>query len=531
MLEANDLHIRIGPRLLLDRASFLVGETDKVGLVGVNGAGKTTLMRVLGDAAPASVTTSGTVRVRGSISYLPQVRFLAEAERHLTALEYVSGARKLDEASRVMADTLARVEADPSIRNVQRFSDAEEAFRDAGGYAAEAEIHRIVAGVGLPAERLDRPLATLSGGERRRVELARTLFAGADTLLLDEPSNHLDADAKAWLMGFLRGYRGAVVVVSHDLHLLDTAITRVLHLERGDLDSYKGTYSEYLVAREADAVRLDRVARGQAAEIDRLKRLADSMRHSTQTRARKAKSLDTRVERLERDQIQVQGPARRVRFRLPEPPHAGNRILRASDLRKAFDRELFEDVSLDVGKGERLLVIGLNGAGKTTLLRILAGRLEPDAGEVGLGTGVRVGYYAQEHEDLTPGKTALEHLRGGALTGEQEMRSLLGMFTLRGDAAFQDVATLSGGEKTKLSLAQLVTGAYNLLLLDEPTNNLDPASREAITEALASWPGTLVIVSHDEEFVARLEPTHALIMPEGDNLPWSPDLLEIVGLA
>ncbi|MEX2458105.1 MAG: ABC-F family ATP-binding cassette domain-containing protein, partial [Actinomycetota bacterium] len=468
MLEAGDLHIRIGPRLLLDRASFLVGDTDKVGLVGVNGAGKTTLMRVLGDAAPASVTTSGAVRIRGSISYLPQVRFLAEAERDLTALEYVSSARRLDEAARAMTDMLARVEANPSLGNVQRFSDAEEAFRDAGGYAAEAEIHRIVAGVGLPGDRLDRPLATLSGGERRRVELARTLFAGADTLLLDEPSNHLDADAKTWLMAFLRGYRGAVVVVSHDLHLLDTAITRVLHLERGALDSYTGTYSEYLAAREADAIRLGRVARGQAAEIDRLKRQADSMRHSTQTRARKAKTIDSRVERLERDQIRVAGPARRVSFRLPAPPHAGNRVLRATDLRKAFDRELFEDVSLDVRKRERLLVIGLNGAGKTTLLRILAGRLEPDAGAVELGTGVRTGYYAQEHEDLKPGKTALDHLRGGALTGEQEMRSLLGMFTLRGDAAFQDVATLSGGEKTKLSLAQLVTGAYNLLLLDEP---------------------------------------------------------------
>jgi ATPase subunit of ABC transporter with duplicated ATPase domains len=531
MLGATDLHIEIGPRVLLDRASFLVGETDKVGLVGVNGAGKTTLMRVLGGAAPASVTTSGEVRIRGSIAYLPQVRFLGETERDLTALEYVSGARALDAASRAMSETLARVEADPSLRNVQRFSDAEEAFRSAGGYAAEAEIRRLLAGVGLPADRLERPLATLSGGERRRVELARTLFAAADTLLLDEPSNHLDADAKAWLMAFLRGYRGAVVVVSHDLHLLDTAITRVLHLEGGELDSYKGTYSEYLAAREADAIRIGRVARGQAAEIDRLKRLADSMRHSTQTRARKAKTLDSRVERLERGQIQVAAPPRRVRFRLPEPPHAGNRILRATDLRKAFDRELFEDVSLDVRNGERLLVIGLNGAGKTTLLRILAGRLTPDAGGFELGAGVRLGYYAQEHEDLTPGMSALEHLRGGALTSEREMRSHLGMFTLRGDAAFQDADTLSGGEKTKLSLAQLMTGAYNLLLLDEPTNNLDPASRDAITAALSSWAGTMILVSHDEEFVARLEPTHALIMPEGDNQPWSADLLDIVGLA
>ncbi|MCA1727139.1 MAG: ATP-binding cassette domain-containing protein, partial [Actinobacteria bacterium] len=382
-----------------------------------------------------------------------------------------------------------------------------------------------------PQERLDRPMATLSGGERRRVELARTLFAGADTLLLDEPSNHLDADAKTWLMAFLRGYRGAVVVVSHDLDLLDTAITRVLHLEDAQLDSYKGTYSEYLAAREADALRRERTAKGQAAEIGRLKAQADSMRHSTEKRARKAKTIDRRVERLKSEQITVDGGPRRVRFRLPEPPHSGNRVLSAHDLKKAFDRELFEDVSLELRKQDRLLVIGLNGAGKTTLLRILAGRLDADAGSFDLGTGVSLGYYAQEHEDLVPGRCALEHLQGGRLTSDQEKRSLLGMFTLRGDAAFQDSATLSGGEKTKLALATLVTGAYNLLLLDEPTNNLDPASRDAITQALASWAGTMVVVSHDEEFVTRLDPTHALIMPEGDFQPWSRDLIDIVGLA
>jgi ATPase subunit of ABC transporter with duplicated ATPase domains len=531
MLEVLNLHIEIGPRVLLEDASFLVGATDKVGLVGVNGAGKTTLMRVLGDAAPLSVTHTGSVRIQGSVSYLPQIRFLSETERELTALEYVSSARGLDEASAHMTKTLARVESNPSMGNVQSYTDAEEAFRSAGGYVAEAEIRRIIDGLGLPADRVTRPLATLSGGERRRVELARTLFAGAETLLLDEPSNHLDADAKTWLMGFLRSYRGAVVVVSHDLHLLDTAITRVLHLESASLDSYKGTYSQYLISREADALRRERMARGQDIEITRLRAQADSMRHSTEKRARKAKTIDRRVERLESERVTVGAKARRVRFRLPDPPHAGNRILRAQGVKKAFDRELFEDVSLDLRKHDRLLVIGLNGAGKTTLLRILASRLEADAGRVELGTGVTLGFYAQEHEDLVPGRSALDHLRGGALTGEQEMRALLGMFTLRGDSAFQDSATLSGGEKTKLSLAQLMTGAYNLLLLDEPTNNLDPASRDAITAALASWTGTMILVSHDEEFVKQLEPTNALIMPEGDFQPWSEELLEIVSLA
>jgi ATPase subunit of ABC transporter with duplicated ATPase domains len=529
MLSVRNLSVEVGGRLTLEGASFTVRAGDKVGLVGRNGAGKTSLLRVLGgEREPAA----GVAHVRGHVGYLPQDPRPQGEGVDATALSHVLSGRGLDEAARRVEKLRLAVEEDPSDRNVHRYTRAEERFTAAGGYAAEAEVRRICAGLGLAPDRIDLPLAVLSGGERRRVELARILFAGSDVLLLDEPTNHLDVDARTWLLGFLRSYRGALLVVSHDIALLDEALTRVLHLDEGTLHDYKGTYSQYLVARARDEERLAKLAERQASEIHRLSTLADSMRHSTLKRARVAKSLDKRVERLE--QAAVTAPVRRRRrdIRLPPPPPSGRVAIEVEALAKSFGGPaVFTDLSFDVGRGERLLVLGLNGAGKTTLLRLLAGVAEPSAGTVTPGHGASIGYFAQEHETITPGTPVIDHLRGGALTTEQELRNLLGMFGLPGEMAFQDAGTLSGGEKTKLALAQLVAGRHNLLLLDEPTNNLDPPSRAAVASALRGWPGTMILVSHDPEFVAELAPDRVLLMPDGTLDYMSEELLELVSLA
>ena len=556
MLEARGLSVEVGGRLTLDGASFSIRDGEKVGLVGRNGAGKTSLLKVLGGEQPAY---AGQVVLRGGVGYLRQdPRSKAEPDG-TTALAHVLSGRGLDEAMVRLEKLRLAVEERPSDENVARFSKAEERFSLAGGYAAEAEVRRIVAGLGLTADRVDLPLGVLSGGERRRVELARILFAGSDVLMLDEPTNHLDTDAKSWIMSFLRSYRGALLVVSHDLELLDEAITRVLHLDEAKLVEYKGTYSQYRAARKADEERQAKVATRQAAEIKRLSDLADSMRHSTGSRARKAQTLDTRVERLRR--VAVTGPARERRYaiRLPQPPHAPRTVLEVTGLVKSYGGPpIFDDVEFAVERGERLLVMGLNGAGKTSLLRVLAGQSEPDQGRVDFGSGVSVGYYAQEHEGIHAGTDVLTHMRQqittsraiGLATGpaggsrgraggpgpdrpptEVELRSLLGMFALTGEMAFQDAGTLSGGEKTKLALAQLVIGRHNLLLLDEPTNNLDPASREAVAGALSSWGGTMIVVSHDAEFVELLEPDRVLMMPEAVLDHWSEELLDLVSMA
>jgi len=370
-------------------------------------------------------------------------------------------------------------------------------------------VQKLAAGVGLRADRLELPLGALSGGERRRAELVRILFGGSDLLLLDEPTNHLDADARSWLLKFLRGYRGGLVVVSHDLDLLDDAITRVVHIDRdaedatGELVEYRGSYSQYLEARARDEERNAAIAVRQTKEIARLSARADAMRGQSAKRARVARNFDVRVARIEAQRVHAPARRRTSWLRFPTPPAAG----------------------------ERLLVMGLNGAGKTTLLKILAGRLAADLGDVEVGLNVSAGYYAQEHENIVAGRSLLEHMRSASDAGDRELRNLLGMFGLAGDKAFQDAGTLSGGEKTKLALAQLVAGRHNVLLLDEPTNNLDPASRVATGEALAAWPGTMIVVSHDAEFVRSLAPDRALVMPEATLDHFGDEMLPLVELA
>ncbi len=528
MLQVRGLTVEVGGKVRVADASFSLHPGDTVGLVGRNGAGKTSMLKVIAGESPAA---AGFVARPPATGYLPQNPRPRGAGVDATGLSHVLSGRGFDEAMLRIEKLRLRVDESPTDRDVARFARAEEEFRDAGGYRAEADVRSIAAGLGLGDDRLDLPLTALSGGERRRVELARILFAGSELLLLDEPTNHLDVDAKQWLMGFLRTYRGALLVISHDLELLDASITRVLHLDHGELVEYKGTYSQYQVARAADEERLARLAQRQQAEITRLSRRADSMRGQTEKRAKTAKALDTRVARLARDQVTGPKRERRVAVRFPDPPRPGRVVLEADGLTKGYGGpSVFDDVTFALERGERLLVMGLNGAGKTSLMRILAGHTDADAGTWTFGHGVSAGYYAQEHEGIEAGRTVIDHLKTVGLP-EAQLRTLIGAFGLVGDVAFQDAGTLSGGEKTKLALAQLVTGRHNVLLLDEPTNNLDPPSRDAIGDALSAWPGAILLVSHDTEFVASLEPHRVLMMPDGDLDYFSEDLLDLVALA
>ena len=528
VLQVRNLAIDVAARRMLSDASFTVAAGDKVGLVGHNGAGKTSLLKVLAGDDDAA---AGVVLRRGTLGYVPQ-NPRPRAEAAPTALTHILSGRGLDRAAARLAELHTRLEHDHSLASIERYSAAEESYRLDGGYSSESDARRIAGGLGLRLDRVDLPLSVLSGGERRRVELARVLFAGADLLLLDEPTNHLDSNAKTWLMDFLRDYRGAVIVVSHDLGLLDSSITRVLHLDAGRLIEYRGTYSQYQEARRREEKRLTSLAHRQEAEIRRLSLLAEVMRRQTEKRAKQAKSIFTRVERMKAVRVVAPRRERKVKINFPEPPHSGRIALHASGLAKGYGGPLvFSDVSFEVERRERLLVMGLNGAGKTSLLRILAGESTANAGSFRLGHGVSLGYYAQEHEGIRAGVTVLAHMREQSDAEERVLRALLGMFNLTGDIARQDAGTLSGGEKTKLALAQLVAGRHNVLLLDEPTNNLDPPSRTGVARALAEWPGTMVIVSHDPEFVDALRPGRVMFMPEGRIDYWEEDLLDVVSMA
>lgn len=534
MLVAEKLSVEVGGKLIVDDVSFRVMPGDKVGIVGRNGAGKTSMLKVIaGDAKPAK----GKVTISGGLGYLNQEPKADEEVASQMVLDRVISGRGLDAIAEQLEKARLNMEMDPSDSNIKKFARKEEAFANGGGYQAEADAKKILSGLGITESRFTLALSNLSGGERRRVELARILFAGSDILLLDEPTNHLDSDSKNWLLSFMRAYGGAMVVISHDLDLLDEAITRIFHLERGQGDGrlieYKGTFSQYKRARaEDEQAELKRNMRLHS-EMKRLESQADSMRHSSAKRARVAQSLDKRVERLNNQVGEVIEASKiKVVAKIADPPASGRDVLSVSQLCKGFGQgAIFEDVSFEVARAERLLVVGLNGAGKTTLLRLVTGELKPDLGKVAFGRNVSVGYYAQEHENLDPFDSPFKQMNnslGGTMT---ESRGLLASFGLAGDVIFQPTETLSGGEKTKLSLALLVAGKHNLLLLDEPTNNLDPESRLAIGNSLASWRGTMLVVTHDEAFAKALSPDKVLILPDGTVDYYDDNYLELVAMA
>jgi ATPase subunit of ABC transporter with duplicated ATPase domains len=538
VLQVSGLSVEVGGRLVVEDASFTLMARDKVGIVGRNGAGKTSLFRVLGGAAEP---VAGRIVRKGGFGYLPQDPRIAGVLDGRTSITHVLSGRGIDDELVRLEKLRLAMEEQPDERNVARYTSAEERFGATGGYSAESEARALAAGLGLGADRLELPLGVLSGGERRRVELARILFAGSDVLLLDEPTNHLDIDAKNWLMSFLRSYRGALLVISHDLELLDEAITRVLHLDRdgedatGHLVEYRGTYTQYVNARKLDEERLARKATLQAKEVARLQGIVDRF-GAKATKAAMAHSIEKRIARIEDEGVSGPRAAKQLHVRFPDPPTPGVTVVEALGLSKSYvGPPVFADVSFDLGRGERLLVLGLNGAGKTSLLRILAGETDADGGTFSFGHNVAVGYYAQEHDNLATDRSLLDNIRAavppGIILTETQLRGLLGMFGLSGEKVFQDAGTLSGGEKTKLALAMLMVGRNNVLLLDEPTNNLDPGSRQAVADSLTQWKGAIVFVSHDTEFVERLQPTKVLLMPDGDVDYFDQEWLDLVALA
>jgi len=532
MISVNDVELRAGARLLVEAATFQVAAGDKIGLVGRNGAGKTTLLKVLAGEAQAA---SGAVRAGGTIGYLPQDTRVGDLET--LATDRILQARGLDDVLAGMRQAEAGMaDANPARRDaaVRRYGLLEERLTVLGGYAAEAEAAALASSLGLPGRVLKQPLRTLSGGQRRRVELARILFGGADTLLLDEPTNHLDADSVTWLRDHLRGFRGGLIVISHDTDLLSALVTKVFHLDadRAVIDIYNLGWKAYLEQRETDARRRRRERLNAERQAAVLQTQADKMRAKA-TKARAAQGMARRAERLLAGVTQDRRADKVARLRFPEPAPCGKVPLTAEGLSKSYGSlEVFTDVDMAVDRGARIVVLGLNGAGKTTLLRLLAGVEQQDTGEVKAGHGLRIGYYAQEHETLDNSRTVLENMRTAApdLT-EADQRGILGSFLFSGDDVAKPAGVLSGGEKTRLALALLVVSGANVLLLDEPTNNLDPASRAEILSALRRYSGAIVLVTHDEGAVEALGPQRVLLLPDGVEDLWSADLADLVALA
>ncbi|NLC97954.1 MAG: ABC-F family ATP-binding cassette domain-containing protein [Actinomycetales bacterium] len=533
MITVSNAELRFGARVLMSDVSFQVAKGDKIGLVGRNGAGKTTLTKML--AGAGGEPSGGSITRSGEIGYLPQDPKTGDLT--ITARDRILSARGLDDAMRRLRKAeLEMASEDPVLAEdaMRRYSSADADFAAGGGYSAEAEAATISHALGLPDRVLEQPLSTLSGGQRRRIELARILFSDADTMLLDEPTNHLDADSITWLRGFLKTYAGGLIIISHDVDLVEETVNKVFYLDgnRATIDIYNMGWKNYLRQREADEVRRKREREITTKTAERLIAQGNRMRAKA-SKATAAQQMLRRAEQMMAGLDDVRQAEKVARIDFPKPAACGKTPIMATGLSKSYGSlEIFTDVDLAIDRGSRVVILGLNGAGKTTLLRMLAGALESDTGEIIPGHGLKIGYFAQEHETLDLNRTVLENMQNAApdLTDTQA-RSVLGAFLFSGDDSGKSAGVLSGGERTRLALAGLIVSSANVLLLDEPTNNLDPASRAEVLDAIKRYEGAIILVSHDEGAVRALDPDRVLLLPDGDEDLWSDDYLDLVTLA
>jgi ATPase subunit of ABC transporter with duplicated ATPase domains len=532
MIAVHDLEIRIGARLLMSGVNFRVDRGDKIGLVGRNGAGKTTLTKILAGDSPPS---SGTIDRQGEIGYLPQDPRTGDPEE--LARTRILNARGLGDIAVKMtgaAEDMGSIDQAIYERGMKSYSRLEEEFQAAGGYAAEAEAAAIASNLGIKESILSQPLKTLSGGQRRRIELARILFSNAQTMILDEPTNHLDADSVIWLRDFLKNYPGGLIVISHDVDLIGDTVNRVFYLDamRTVIDVYNMGWANYLKQRESDEERRKR-ERANAEKKASSLQLQAARFGAKASKAAAAHQMVARAEKLLSGLEDVREVDRVAKIRFPQPAACGKTPLFAENLSKSYGSlEIFTAVDLAIDRGSKVVVLGLNGAGKTTLLRILAGIDKSDTGEVIPGHGLKIGYYAQEHETLDVNLTVLENMqRSAPQLNDTDSRKVLGSFLFTGDDVNKKAGVLSGGEKTRLALATIVVSSANVLLLDEPTNNLDPASREEILGALNSFLGAVVLVSHDEGAVRALNADRVLILPDGIEDHWNESYAELISLS
>ncbi|MCI2958609.1 ATP-binding cassette domain-containing protein [Agromyces atrinae] len=532
MLAVHDLEIRVGARVLMENVAFRVSDGDKIGLVGRNGAGKTTLTKTL---AGETLPSNGRIDRSGEIGYLPQDPRSGDPDE--LARTRILNARGLGELVEGMREaSVAMASDDPKVaeKAMKRYGNLTDRFTALGGYAAEAEAASIASNLNLPDRILDQQLKTLSGGQRRRIELARILFSDASTMILDEPTNHLDADSVVWLREFLKTYKGGVIVISHDVELVGETVNRVFYLDanRSVIDIYNMNWKNYQRQRAADEDRRKKERSNAEKKAGALQMQAARF-GAKASKAAAAHQMVARAEKLLAGLDEVRAVDRVAKLRFPTPAACGRTPLQASDLSKSYGSlEIFTAVDLAIDRGSKVVIIGLNGAGKTTLLRILGGADKPDTGVIEPGHGLRIGYYAQEHETIDVKRSVLENMVSSSpsLT-ETEARKVLGSFLFTGDDAHKPAGVLSGGEKTRLALAMIVVSGANVLLLDEPTNNLDPASRAEILDALAHYEGAVVLVSHDPGAVEALNPERVLIMPDGTEDHWSREYQELIELA
>ena len=519
VMQTNQLTKSFGVNEVLKGINLTVQDRHRVGLVGSNGSGKSTLLKIL---AGKDHYDGGTLSMtRGlRIGYHTQLDDLTSPLTVWQEMETCfEDTFRMEEKLREMEARMGEIhESDPEgfARLSEEYTRLTDRFEEEDGYAWRSRLQGVLTGLGFTSAQYEQTVASLSGGERTRLKLGKLLLAKTDLLLLDEPTNHLDLSSMQWLEDYLRAYKGAVVVVSHDRYFLDAVCNSIAELSFGRIEQYEGNYTRYLKLREEVMVRRMKEYTLQQKEIAREEAIIAQFRaYNTEAAHIKAKSREKRLNMIERVDKPVE--EHNVYFRFHAGRGTGNDVLMCENLSKSFGaRRLFHDLNLHVRAGERIALLGANGVGKTTLLKILTGRERPDTGEVRFGSGVEVGYYDQQQEGLSPDKTVLDEVWDDFPRMEQTpIRNALAGFLFTGDDVLAPVSTLSGGERGRVLLTKLMLRQDNFLILDEPTNHLDMDSREMLETALLGFEGTILTVSHDRYFINRIADRVLVMEPDG----------------
>ena len=506
MIQLSSAGKRFGHKLLFEGVEWMITSRDRIGLVGANGTGKSTLMKVL---AGLETLDYGSVSFAKGISagYLPQDGLsLTGRTVFEECMSVFSGLRDME---REMESLTARMsELDPAspeyMQVADRYHRLEHEFQAHDGYTSEAQVGNVLMGLGFRKEDWHRLTDEFSGGWQMRLALAKLLLQQPNLLLLDEPTNHLDLEARNWLEEYLKNYPNAFVLISHDRYFLDVTINRIAEIWNKKITLYPGNYEKYLNQKTQRMEQLEAAYRNQRERIEQLEMFINRFRYQ----ATKAKQVQSRIKELERiERIEIPEEEKTIHFSFPQPKQSGRIVAEFQNVAKAYgEKQVFGGVNFMIERGDRIALVGVNGAGKSTLIKLLAGEEKLSAGEYKLGHNVQVGYFAQDqYKELDTSARVMDDLgRAAPNSGETELRSLLGCFLFSGDDAFKKIGVLSGGERNRYALLRMLLDPANFLLLDEPTNHLDMRAKDVLLNALASYTGTVVFVSHDRYFIDKL---------------------------